>query len=104
MLIVPFFRNSSHVSDVNTKQGDVVSWLLQNGVDREKQCYHSQRPVDVIGQCMYDEKAASQIREALRAELKRKYFRAPLLRKQNSWHWVLTVSEFVGCMCASAVA
>ncbi|CAN0234700.1 unnamed protein product, partial [Ectocarpus sp. 13 AM-2016] len=30
---------------------DVVRWLLDNGVDRDKPCYYGQKPIDVIGQC-----------------------------------------------------
>lgn len=51
----------------------MVHWLLENGVDREKQCYHGQKPLDVVGQCRHDDKAAAAIREALSAELRSEY-------------------------------
>lgn len=54
-------------------QADVVDWLLENGVDRDKICYHGQKPLDVIGQCRVDIEAAAAIRHALSAELKREW-------------------------------
>lgn len=54
-----------------TKAG-VVRWLLENGVDREKACYHGQKPIDVVGQCRLDEEAAAAIRQALCQKLQRK--------------------------------
>lgn len=51
-------------------QAHVVDWLLENGVDRDKICYHGQKPLDVIGQCRSDIEAAAAIRHALSAELK----------------------------------
>lgn len=53
-------------------QLDVVCWLLENGVDREKSCYYGQTPLDVVGQCRLDAEAASDIRQALNEKLKRK--------------------------------
>lgn len=51
------------------QQDEVVNWLLENGVDREKQCYHDQKPLDVIGQCRPHTEAESRIRKALSAKL-----------------------------------
>lgn len=49
----------------------MVNWLLENGVDRERQCYHGQRALDVVGQCRDDAKESPTIREALSSELPR---------------------------------
>lgn len=55
---------------LNERQLDVVRWLLENGVDRKKSCYHGQTPLDVVGQCRLDTDAASDICQALTEELK----------------------------------
>lgn len=55
-------------------QDEVVNWLLENGVDREKQCYHGQKPLDVIGQCRSHAEAESRICKALSAELTSEFF------------------------------
>ena len=65
-------------------QVDVVRWLLENGVDREKSCYYGQRPLDVVGQCLLDDQAASDITEALTEELKsEQVLRCTFLQKRR---------------------
>ena len=51
----------------------MVRWLLENGVDREKKCYHGQKPLDVVGQCQLDAEDEAAIRQALCEKLQRKW-------------------------------
>lgn len=51
----------------------MVRWLLENGVDREKKCYHGQKPLDVVGQCRLDAEGEAAIRQALCEKLQRKW-------------------------------
>lgn len=76
----------------NGRQHYVVRWLLENGVDREKPCYHGQTPLEVVGQCRLDVEAASDIRQALTEELKGKlgsvdYPAGTIFATNHYWHY-----------------
>lgn len=77
---------------LNGRQLDVVRWLLENGVDREKPCYYDQTPLDVVGQCRLDTEAASDIREALTQQLKRKFSHEVSTNVQRIWYQTVLLS------------
>ena len=40
-------------------QAAIVEWLLENGVDEDEKCYMSQVPLDVVGNCHWDDADAA---------------------------------------------
>ena len=46
-------------------QAPIVEWLLENGVDEDEKCYMNQVPLDVVGNCHWDDAAAAVIERLL---------------------------------------
>ena len=69
-------------------QAAIVEWLLENGVDEDEKCYMSQVPLDVVGNCHWDDADAAVIERLLKRPKK-----APRAPREPKTTCKLTLEE-----------